>query len=661
MNNSINELPILTRRKIANLLVTQALVVAPILMHLPIWIGALWLAVVSWRWLCLINFFPAPARNLIHIITIGCVIGLYLNFAGRVGMDAALGLLTCTFVLKILEMQSLRDAQLIIFIGFIVTSTQLLLSQTIPAAFYALLSCAFLVGSWRGIYLNREKPIIQSLKRNASVALQSIPIMLIIFIILPRIAPLWTMPDENTPKTGFSEDLSPGDLSQLVRNHEAAFRVSFTDEKPAASELYWRGLVLNAFDGRTWSHAKETNQAKIEKNYSSSSKKTNYQVILEPHGHRWLFSLGQVINVKSDQISFNVTNENLIKSQEIIRQRLDYQVTSQLFDDRRPEFSTKDENLSEDDLNFYTKLPKLGNPQTRAMVSEWLRQGLSPQNIITEMQKKIASEFSYTLQPPGLGNNPIDDFLFLTKRGFCEHFASSFAYVMRSANIPARVVVGYQGGIWNEIENYLLVSQADAHAWVEVWINNHWQRIDPTAAVAPNRIETGIDDALTQNDQALLSRRWQQSPWLWAIQKRWDAAGYAWQKFVLNYDNKNRESFIETLLGSSDPWKLGLNLIAIIFVTTIFVTGYNWLTKRNRSLSTQDKLVRVLEKKLKIKGYYRNSNESLSRFCQRVAIHEPALSRQLNLISKQAETSLYATSTFDPRELKRLIYQLKVS
>lgn len=643
----MNTPDILSRRKIANLLTTQALVIMPLLLHLPLWIGILWFLIALWRWQSLVRYWRSPGSRITNTVAIACAIGLYINFSGRVGIDAALGLLVCTFVLKFFEIRNIRDGQLIIFIGFLTTATQFILSQTIAAAFYALICCGFLINSWQGLYLNRTASFKNILKRNGKILFQSIPIMLILFLVIPRFPPLWVMPTKKTPTTGFSEELSPGDLSQLVRNYEAAFRVSFlSGNQPPAKDLYWRGLILDNFNGRSWRAENKSPLIKPKKN-STTTALLAYEIMLEPHGHHWLFSLDRPIQTRSNQTSVGITQQGLVKSNELIRERVQYQVTS---DPQYP--ANADYSTAEPEKNL--QLPLNSNPQTLTMVKIWLQQGLTTQQIINEMQNKIAGEFRYTLQPPALGQNSVDEFLFKTKQGFCEHFASSFAFVMRAAGIPARVIVGYQGGAWNDIENYLLVSQADAHAWVEVWVNNRWQRIDPTAFVAPNRVESGIDQALTQDDQVLLSRRWQKSPWLWQLQKRWDATGYAWQKFVLNYDNQYREDLIHSLLGKYDPWRLGLFLLGIMAII-IVIFSLILRFKSRRLYSEQEKVVTLLEKKLIKRGYNRQPGETMTAFCNRVAKMEPQLQQQLMLISQEVEKSIYASNDLSLYQLKKLI------
>ncbi|MBK8186438.1 MAG: DUF3488 domain-containing transglutaminase family protein [Cellvibrio sp.] len=649
----MNDVPlILSRRKITGLLLAQAFIITPLLVHIPLWICGLWMAIALWRWQMLGDKWFTPHKYLINVITISCAAGLYVNFTGRVGMDAALALLICTFILKVLEMRNLRDAQLIVFIGFIAISTQLLLSQTIGAAVYALICSGILMSSWRGIYLHRNKPFKQSLRRNLSIFFQTIPILLVLFIVLPRIGPLWTMPEDQVPKSGFSENLSLGDLGELVRNHDAAFRVSFDQEKPNHSDLYWRGLVLNQFDGKTWTYNNATTSLRTETEKNSSNL-IDYKIILEAHGYRWLFALSQPARIKSEQNNLRINREGLVRSSEIIRQRMQYEVSSTTHPDIYQE-------LSDVDKNTLLALPDNSNPQTRQLVAQWLAEGLTTDDIIAEMQNNITREFSYTLQPPALGTHSIDDFLFKTKSGFCEHFASSFAFVMRSAGVPARIVVGYQGGTWNEIEQYLLVSQADAHAWVEIWIDNHWRRIDPTAFVAPGRVESGIDEALTQNDQQLLSRRWQQSPWLWQLQKRWDAAGYVWYKFVINYDNDNQKRFLENILGSSDPWRLVFSLVGLMLFTAALIASVFWYRNRRIFSAEYEKIVYLLEKKLKKRGYQRHNGESVSAFCRRVGSRETQLTHQLTKISIEVEKSLYASTDINLVALTKMIREIRV-
>lgn len=639
----------LTKRKIASLLFTQALVVIPVLLELPIWISGVWMAIAFWRWQVLRDKWQAPGKRLTIFVTLMTALALYIQFAGKVGVDAAIALLTCTFVLKTLELRNLRDGQLLIFLGFIEIAVQLMLSQGMGSGLYALGCCALLIGSWRTLYLNRPKPVSQSLKRALGLFVQAMPVMLIMFVLLPRIGPLWSLPNNKVEQTGFSDSLSLGGLSSLVQNHEAAFRVSFDGEKPEQNQLYWRGLLLNQFDGEKWTYKRESNSFS---NPPADNSTLDYEIIQEPHGYRWLFSLGHVRQANSQTGSVRITKDGLIRNNEILVQRLQYKVSSWYKNASVAE-------LSENDRQLNLQLPDGFNPETKKMVDEWLAQGFTSHQIIEAMYRKISREFSYTLQPPALGRNSIDEFLFTTRQGFCEHYASSFVFVMRSAGIPSRLVVGYQGGEWNEIEDYLLVSQADAHAWAEVWLDNRWQRFDPTSAVAPNRIQTGIDQALTQQDQDLLSRRWQQTPWLWAIQKRWDAASYAWQKFVLNYDNQDREGLLQTALGGADPWRIGLGLIALACIAAFLLAAQHWWKQRPIYHSQSEKLIAQLKNRLHHYGYQIHPGESLSAFCRRVASREPDLNHNLTQIAKEAEHILYASPDSDLDAMRKLIANLK--
>jgi hypothetical protein len=236
----------------------------------------------------------------------------------------------------------------------------------------------------------------------------------------------------------------------------------------------------------------------------------------------------------------------------------------------------------------------------------------------------------------------VDEFLFDTKRGFCEHFASSFAFLLRAAGVPARVVVGYQGGRWNDVENYLLVSQSDAHAWVEVWSERiGWYLIDPTAAVAPNRIEQGIDDALSEEEQSLISSAWQSSAVLWRLQQHWDAATYAWQRWVLSYDDESQEGLFTRWLGGSEPWRITLWLLGIGLMG---VAIFAWMmSRRQRSLPLrpETRLIIKLLDKLKPRGFARAPGETLQDFLADVALHEPKLQPMLKEIYQHYEAIAY--------------------
>jgi len=643
----------LARDKLAWLLVMQALLILPLLFSLPVWLWLVWASVAWWRIQMFRGRWGAPGGLVKTVLTLICAAGLLASYAGKTSTEAMVGLLVCAFSLKLLEVNSARDAQLLIFIGFVIAACQFLFNQTPQAAIYGILCIALLLASWRTLYLTRSQTTGLRFKRGSMILLHALPIMLVLFIVIPRLGPLWAIPNQQAAKTGFSDSLSPGDLGNLALNRAPAFRVEFSEPPPPANQLYWRGLVLDMFDGRTWRMRDSWGMQPRNPDYDTSSKSAliDYSIIMEPHGQPWLFSLMTPQDTENTSNTIRITPDYLLLNRTPVAQRMRYKVSSALQIDwpEPPPFS----QLQRD---FYTRLPADNNPQTRALADTWRSQNLNDEQIIAQALALFNREFTYTLQPPLLGEHSVDEFLLVSKRGFCEHFASSFTFLLRAAGVPARVVVGYQGGRWNPVENYLLVSQSDAHAWAEVWIEGQgWQMIDPTAAVAPNRIEQGMNEALGAGDQELVASAWQSSQLLYNLQLRWDAATYTWQRWVLNYDNEAQQGLLDRLLGGNESWRITLWLIGLgIIGAAIFA----WALLRNHQavvLRPETLLIKKLEHKLAQLGYRRHAGETLGDFIQRVQHTEPQLQTGLLKVAQLFEQVAYQNRTEQLADLQQTI------
>ena len=645
----------LARDKLAWLLAMQALLILPLLINLPFWLWLVWAITALWRTQMFRGRWGAPGSLIKTLLALICAGGLFASYAGKTGTEAMVGLLVCAFSLKLLEVNSARDAQLLVFIGFIITATQFLFSQTPQAALYGIFCVVLLIASWRSLYLTHPQTTGLRLKRGGAILLHALPIMLVLFVVIPRLGPLWAIPNQQTAKTGFSDSLSPGDLGNLAQDRSPAFRVEFADQPPPVNQLYWRGLVLDSFDGRRWRMRDSWGITPRAQDNGANIKREliDYSIIVEPHGQPWLFSLMTPQRVTNPSNSIRINADSLLLNRVPVAQRMRYQVTSALQIDWQ-----QVPQLNNFQRDAYTRLPLDRNPQTRALADSWRSQNMSDEQIISTALALFNRDFTYTLQPPLLGEDSVDEFLFTSKRGFCEHFASSFSVLLRAASIPARVVVGYQGGRWNPVENYLLVSQSDAHAWAEVWIEGKgWQMIDPTAAVAPNRIEQGMDEALGESDQELVASRWRSSQLLYNLQLRWDAATYSWQRWVLNYDNEAQEGLLTRLLGGTESWRITLWLIGLgLAGAAIFV----WLLLRNQKtpvLRPEIRAIYQLERKLAHIGYQRKPGETLSDFALRLSYSEPQFKPGLTQITRLFEQVAYQNQTEHLLALERAIKQ----
>ena len=634
----------LAHNKLTWLLSVQALILLPLLVQLPIWLWLLWAGSVLWRIQMYRGRWSEPQQLIKIFLVLGCAAGLYASYAGKTNTEAMAGLLACAFILKLLEVKTTQNAQLLIFIGFIMAATQLLFRQSPLAALYTFMCLLGLITCWRSLELQRNESALRQLQRSSQILLHSLPLMLLLFVVLPRLGPLWAIPTQDTAQTGFSDSIAPGDLGKLALSKAPAFRVSFKGAPPSNSELYWRGLVLTQFDGRRWYLQQEnllqqvpTTPSNLDLAQARLAAPITYDIIIEPHGQQWLFSLMQPLSATANNSNLWINRDDLILSRFPVVQRLNYKVSSSLNVswNEAPQLDAKEQSQN-------LQLPANLNPQTRALINNWRTQGLSPTQISAAALTLFNQSFSYTLQPPKLGIHSVDDFLFNSKRGFCEHFASSFTFMMRAAGIPARVVVGYQGGQWNELDNYLLVRQADAHAWSEIWLEGKgWQRLDPTAAVAPERIEQGFDDALNEEDQALSNQGWQNSKLLSAIQKRWDAANYNWQRWVLSYDQNTQEGLFTRLLGGTEPWRLLSWLLGIGITAAIIITWALMRTHKTPPASPETEALKPLLKRLQQAGYTRDKGETLAHFLYRVCQDKPQWAPSLTTIRQLYEQVAY--------------------
>ncbi len=353
--------------------------------------------------------------------------------------------------------------------------------------------------------------------------------------------------------------MSPGDISSLSLSDAVAFRVKFSGVAPPPHKRYWRGLVLHRFNGRTWTGNEPSLGSRARNDITFQGEPVAYQVTMEPTRQHWIFALDIPSDWDLGQ-TFMAQQQQLARMQPV-DQRVVYNAVSY------PDFLL-DNELSRFSNDYYTRIPDDSNPRTVALAREMREAAGSSEVFINQVLRKFnQEEFFYTLQPPPLGSNPVDRFLFDTRRGFCEHYASAFAVMMRAAGIPSRIVLGYQGGEINPMGEYMIVRQADAHAWNEVWLPKRgWYRIDPTAAVAPERIDAGRSAAMFDG----IGASWglsAPSELLYQLTMTWDALNTKWNEWILAYGPENQGNFMEWL-GMEDPdWrKMMLTLVAVLIL-----------------------------------------------------------------------------------------------
>ncbi|MDH5785163.1 MAG: DUF3488 and transglutaminase-like domain-containing protein, partial [Chromatiales bacterium] len=545
-------------------------VLIPHFTHLPLPLIAICLATFLWRLLHEIKGLSLPTSALRVVFTIVGFFSVILLFKTFIGRDAGVALLTLMISLKLLEMRSLRDALITLYLGYFLVIGAFLFDQSIYMGLYLLLVVWLLTTSL--IILNHPDSRFSSsrlhLRYAGRLLLQSLPVMVVMFLLFPRLnAPLWSMPHSNTAKSGLSDQIRMGTISSLVESEEVAFRVEFNGPVPDADRLYWRGPVLWYTDGRTWQRLRQTALHAIPE-YEAYSDSVDYTITLEANGYSWLFSLDlpALIPNDFDFQAFTLPDYQLLAAKPITTKQR-YQLQSVL--------DYHANTLTESHRIAGLQLPDAINPLTVNLAQSWINEGLAPEEIIERaLSFFIANDFYYTRKPPLLADDPVDDFLFNTRRGFCEHYATSFVTLMRAAGIPARVVTGYQGGELNDLGDYLIVRQSSAHAWSEVWLyETGWMRIDPTSTIPIERVEDVVDtqrfvttDLINTVASSQHFSGFRRS--FLQLRQMWDSMNHGWNQWVLGFDRQQQDKLLRALGIKDMSWQ---NLLLILVASMIFL------------------------------------------------------------------------------------------
>jgi transglutaminase-like putative cysteine protease len=640
-------------RTVLWLLASMAFVVAPHVLRLPEWVGGFFVLVVAWRAWIAWRAVRFPPRPLILVLTISAIAATFVSYGRITGRDAGTTLLVVMAAMKLLEMKTSREVVLSIHLGFILVMTNFLFSQTIPLGIY-MLACVWLfVGTLVGFQRGggRTPTVRERLVPAGMLLLQAVPLMLVFFILFPRVqGPLWALPqDARSGLTGLSESMTPGNISKLIQSEATAFRVQFEGDIPPYNSLYWRGPVLWSFDGRTWKMPEFSPAGRLQ--YSRAERPVRYAVTVEPHGKHWVFALDVPGTLPPGTA---VRHDLQLRSIRPVDTRARYDMVSYLdyrFGEQLPAV------FRELALSFDERR----NPRTVALGRQWASEAREPTQVVNRALQLFNTQFTYTLEPPLLESaNPYDEFLFDVKRGFCEHYAGSFTLLMRAAGIPARVVTGYQGGEINPLNRELLVRQADAHAWVEVWLEGRgWLRVDPTSVVAPNRLDGGIDAALGPIGVIPSLIAADRFGILSNMRYAWDAMNSQWNQWVLGYNVDRQRQFLGRLGMDSVDWK---NLVIWLTVAALVVGGLVGLGLVLRDLpGRRDPAVVAWERfcaKLAAKGLTRSPHEGPLDFLARIESSRPDLAAGARDITGRYVEARYGAG-ISKRESRELLSRVR--
>jgi transglutaminase-like putative cysteine protease len=543
----------LPRDKADTLLLLGAalLVLAPHFRHLPAWISVLCCATLLWRAALTWLGRRLPPVWLLLGVALAAMAGVYLTFRTLLGRDAGVAMLVLLLAFKLLEMHARRDLFVVTFLALFVLLTQFLYAQSIGAALWAAAALLVLLTAQLSFqYTGVLPPLRQRLQTAARLCALAAPLALLLFIAFPRIqGPLWGLPgDAAGGKTGLSDTMAPGTLSTLAQSDEIAFRARFDGAVPAQPQLYWRSIVLGDYDGRTWTRVpRKRGLQRLEVTIALRGAPLRYATTLEPSNTRWLPLLelsAPTLHIAGQRL--RDTDELETFTAEPLTQRVRYEAAAHL--DFRLQAGEQPARMAR-----WLELPAGYNPRTLA----WARQLAAAGGDARELSDAVLAHFRrdayrYTLEPPLAGRDAVDEFLFDSRAGFCEHYAGAYVVLMRAMGVPARVVTGYQGGELNPLDGYLVVRQSDAHAWAEYWTEvAGWQRVDPTAAVAPERITRNLAQALPRPAAfglGVLAGMGDSAPaWLNAWRHGYAALNNSWNQWVLDYNPDRQQSFLAEL------------------------------------------------------------------------------------------------------------------
>jgi transglutaminase-like putative cysteine protease len=643
------------RNTLALLMVAQVVVILPFLLHLSPWLIAVGLFSGYWRTRVYQGVWDYPARWVKALLVVASIAAVALSGIEGFSLEAVSSLLIMAFALKLIEMKNRRDAYLVIFLSYFVIAITFLFDQSILLAVYELIAIMVVTAAMVGLnQLHSQVRPLVTLKLAGALVVQALPFTVVVFLLFPRVAPLWSVPLPNSATTGISDQVTPGDIASLTQSDAPAFRVIFSGDVPRANELYWRGLVYSEFDSGTWSVGpKLLPQAPRP----ASELTLDYTVLLEPTFSNWLFSL----DVPSSRTPGVIpTRDYRLEVREPVLSVYSYQVSS----DTR--LSMDSEVLPEYIRIRETTIDPDSNPRLTRFARELWAQTGSADAFTQAVLNSIRQQYFYTLQPPVYtGEGSIDQFWFDGRSGFCTHYAGALVYMLRVVGIPARMVGGYQGGELNPITGHLMVRQYDAHAWVEMWqAQTGWQRVDPTAAVAPARIEQGLSAALSAADRSSLSIFSSARMGEWALAggllELIDSVELRWNLWVVGFDNNVQSGLLESLLGELSAAKVGsAMLIGGGLSTAIVLLVLGW---RQRSLPKHpvEEMFSKFSARLAAQGYPRRPEESPAGFVSRIADQVGLTEAQVGGVVAELDTLLYNPSVaWGNAELRALKRQLR--
>ncbi len=650
------------RNTLALLMVAQVVVVLPYLLHLSPWLIAVGLFCGFWRTRVYQGVWDYPARWVKAALVFSSVAGVALSGVDGFSLEAVASLLVLAFALKLIEMKSRRDAYLVIFLSYFVIAIQFLFDQSILVAAYELVAFVVVTAALVGLnQLHSQVRPLSSLRLAGVLTAQALPFAVVLFVLFPRVSPLWSVPLPNSGATGISDEVTPGEIATLTRSDEIAFRVNFAGRNPPLRDLYWRGLVYSSFEAGTWRAGPPLPRSRPLQRAEEGDVSYAYTVLLEPTFRNWLFALDVPSSLTP---GVRETPDYRLEVSEPVLSVFRYDATSY------PELPMAPGELSRRLRERETRIDPDANPRMVAFARERFAAAGSPAGFVREVLQRIREQdYAYTLQPPLYeGADSIDQFWFDGRAGFCSHYAGAFVYMMRAVGIPARMIGGYQGGEINPLTGALVVRQYDAHAWAEVWLEGSgWQRVDPTSAVAPERIEQGLDAALSAEDRNSLSLLTSVRLGEWGLASATlqflDSIEHTWNLWVIGFDNNVQSGLLRKLLGEITPMRIAMVMVAAGALSLALASAFVFLRQRPLPQHPVERVFSRFANRLAASGYTRAPEESPAGFLRRVAGDVGLTDAQIGGVVAELDTLLYnpavAWGNAELRQLKRQLRRLQ--
>tara|TARA_R110002126_G_scaffold163858_1_gene311737 strand:- start:1607 stop:3544 length:1938 start_codon:yes stop_codon:yes gene_type:complete len=632
-------LVLLNRQTIVTFNIILLAIIGLLQAALPLWYSAILLLLLLYRWPLQQTRGPANKLKRINIIAAAILLLLLISIKQSGILHFMLQILLLSAACRLVLVRQRHDSHQLLWVVYFLLACCFIFYQSIIISLLILSLLLLTLHSHYQLYASKHHRL--QLSQLFKALLITLPVWISLFLLFPRLQPLWRIPTAQAAVTGLADSLDPGSIENLVQSDKLAFRAVFDGPVPARQQLYWRAKVYEDFNGRSWTVNQRFEgrpSASQQNNSRITGQFVDYQIIAEVSNQRSVFTLGQPVQQTN---TVRPVAAYLLEARRPVSQRLSYQVNSVL--SPVPVDLATEQTLNSRTVN--------ANPQTRQLATDLAAKTNTTSELITEISALFRQQpYFYSLNPPRLGENSIDAFLFDSRTGFCSHYASATAVLLREAGVPARVVGGYQGGVWHEEQQYLEVRQREAHAWVEYFDNGAWQRFDPTAVIAPERIQAGLDAVLSIDEQNQLQANWRRFSAVNYINQQFLHLDYYWSVWVLGFDESQQHNIWQQL-------KALAKVLAVLAGLLLLASLSWWYVRYKRQPVTFNAPVRLIQKYFSKLLVHKATGQPLSQFMADIKRHNPAYASLLAEVDHLYQRAIFANDLQALQQLEQLLKQ----